>query len=208
MTEHTANDPLHAGDDELPELELTDEDILDAMRHIPGYLDITTSDFRILYHLAHSHAVDRLFNQVKASQLMLSNIQALRPDMRLDQAARLLVAQKRKSLPVVDDDNRVIGVLTESDFLRRLKADSFLQLMLKLLAEPSAFTHRCHETPVSEAMTTPALTIPRQAGFRAIVGVFHAHEGRATPVVDEQGRLVGLLLRKDFIRAHHLEDLL
>ena len=43
---------LRSGADEVPELELSDEDILDAMRHIPGYIDITTEDFRLIYHLA------------------------------------------------------------------------------------------------------------------------------------------------------------
>lgn len=52
-------EPLHAGGDDLPELELTDEDILDAMRHILGNLDISTEDFRAIYHLAHMHALDR-----------------------------------------------------------------------------------------------------------------------------------------------------
>ena len=42
------------------EPELTDEDILDAMQHIPGYLDISTEDFRIIYHLAWHHAIERL----------------------------------------------------------------------------------------------------------------------------------------------------
>ena len=35
---------------------LTGADILDAMRHIPGYLDITTEDFQKIHHLAHHHA--------------------------------------------------------------------------------------------------------------------------------------------------------
>jgi len=42
------------------EIELSDEDILDAMQHIPGYLDISTEDFRIIYHLAWQHALARL----------------------------------------------------------------------------------------------------------------------------------------------------
>jgi len=42
------------------EPELTDEDILDAMQHIPGYLDISTEDFRIVYHLAWQHAIERI----------------------------------------------------------------------------------------------------------------------------------------------------
>jgi CBS domain-containing membrane protein len=203
-----SGDPLRAGGDDLPELELSDEDILDAMRHIPGYLDISAEDFRALYHLAHGRAIERLFQRVRAAHLMLSDIRPLHPDTRLDAAAQQLVAQGRKSLPVVNHDQRVVGMLTETDFLRRLRADSFLELLLKLVSDNSLFTHRCHETPVSEAMTTPAITIAQQAGFLDIVHAFHRHEGRSMPVVDDEGRLKGLLLRKDFIKAHRPEDLL
>lgn len=42
------------------EPELTDEDILDAMDHISGYVDISTEDFRTIYHLAWKHAIARL----------------------------------------------------------------------------------------------------------------------------------------------------
>ena len=42
------------------ELELTDADILDALTQIPGYIDISTEDFRTVYHLAWCHAVARL----------------------------------------------------------------------------------------------------------------------------------------------------
>jgi len=199
---------VRSGEDEIPELELADDDILDAMGHIPGYLDISTMDFRAIYHLAHAHAVERLFQQVRAGNLMRTGVAPLRPETRLDEAARSLVKQGRKGLPVVDGHVCVIGMLTETDFLRRVKAESFLELMLRVVEDQGVFTHRCHETPVSEAMTTPAVTVTTNAGFRAIVRAFHAHEGRSTPVVDAHGRLQGLLLRKDFVKAHHLEDLL
>lgn len=45
---------------EALELELSDEDILDALAHISGYIDISTEDFRAIYHLAWRHAVSRL----------------------------------------------------------------------------------------------------------------------------------------------------
>ena len=208
MSSKTDLDPLHVSGDDLPELELNDEDILDAMRHIPGYLDISTGDFREIYHLARSHALDRLFQRVRAAQLMLEDIQPLHPDTRLDVAALQLVSQGRKSLPVVDENSRVAGILTEKDFLRRLQVDSFLELLLKLGKDQSLFTHRCHETLVCEAMTTPAITIDERAGFWDIIHAFHRHDGRSMPVVDAEGHLKGLLLRKDFIKAHHLENLL
>jgi CBS domain-containing membrane protein len=199
---------LHAGGDDLPELELSDEDILDAMRHIPGYLDISTEDFRAIYHLSHRHALQRLLGNVRAGKLMRVGIEPLRPDVALEQAAASMARQGLKALPVVDDDARVVGMLTESDFLRRLQADTFLALLLRLVRDASSFRHRCHDTPVSEAMSSPPVAISGQAGFIEIIRAFHSHEGRSMPVVDQDGRLRGLLLRKDFIHAYHLEEFL
>ena len=197
-----------AGADDLSELDLSDDDIIDAMRAIDGYLDISTEDFRTVYHLAHRHALERIFNGVAAHTLMRSGFAPLRAETTLDVAARALVTQGYKGLPVVDADRSVIGILTETDFLRRLESDSFLQLLLRIVEEPGTFSHRCHQTPVREAMTAPVVSVAGNAGFQDIVKAFHAHEGRSMPVVDTDGRLQGLLLRKDFVRACHLEDLL
>ena len=183
----------------MPELELSDEDILDAMRRIPGYIDITTSDFREVYRLAQTHALDRHFDSIRAGTLMRIGARPLRPDMRMDEAARTLVEQEMKSLPVVDGAGGVIGVLTESDFLHRLQSDSCLGLLLRLVEDPASFSHRCHETPVAAAMTAPAVTVAEDAGFRQILAAFRAHPGRSMPVTGADGRLRGILLRKDFI---------
>jgi len=189
-----------------PEMELTDDDILDAMQHIPGYLDITTEDFRSIYHLAHRHALERLFAGVTAGRLMRSAIEPLQPNITLDIAARVLADSGYKGLPVVDVNGHVIGMLTETDFLKRLKAESFLELLLRMLEDSFEFTHRCHETSVSAAMTQPAVTVSRDAGFLEILEAFHGHGGRSMPVVGADGKLLGLLLRKDFFAAYKLKE--
>lgn len=189
-----------------PEMELTDDDILDAMRHIPGYLDITTEDFRSIYHLAHRHALERLFVGVTAGRLMRSAIEPLHPNTTLDIAARTLADSGYKGLPVVDANGYVIGMLTETDFLKRLKAENFLELLLRMLEDSFEFTHRCHETAVSAAMTQPAVTVSQDAGFLEILEAFHRHGGRSMPVVGADGRLLGLLLRKDFFAAYKLKE--
>lgn len=208
MADDSDPNALHAGGDDLPELELSNEDILDAMQHISGYLDISTADFREIYHLSHRHALTRLFGRVRASALMRVGIEPLHPEIPLDQAAGIMARQGLKSLPVVDAEGRVIGMLTETDFLRHLKADTFLALLLKLLSDASSFSHRCHETPVSQAMTAAPVCIDEQAGFFQIIRDFRRHLGRSMPVVGADGRLRGLLLRKDFIEVFHLEDVL
>lgn len=190
---------------ELPELELSDGDILDAMAHIPGYIDISTEDFRAIYHLAHRHAVDRLFGRLRARNLMRTGVPSLAPDIMLDQAAGEIARSGYKGLPVVDANGAIVGMLTETDYLRRLQTDSFLELFLRLIDDSCEITHRCHETPVGAAMTTPSVIVQADAGFADIMAAFGRHPGRSAPVVDERGRFCGLLLRKDFLAAFNLE---
>lgn len=191
----------HAAEDAVPEVGLADEDILEAMQHIPGYLDITTEDFRQVYHLAHQHAVGRLLAGLRAEGLMRPVARPLLPDMMLDEAARTLVASGHKALPVVDGEARVVGMLTETDFLCRLKAGTFLELLLRMIEDSCEVSHRCHETPVHQAMSAPAITVRPEAGFREMMAAFRAHAGRSMPVADAGGRLRGLLFRKDFLEA-------
>jgi CBS-domain-containing membrane protein len=197
-------DPDHLTIDQPRELELSDADILDAMREIPGYLDITTADFRIIYHLAHAHAVERMNSRLSADKLMRSPIQPLDPTTRLIDAAGALLRQSLKALPVTDQDGRVIGILTETDLLKCLGARSFLELLPRLLSQGERFAECAPYTPTGTIMTAPAVTVREQAGFTQIMAAFRRHAGRSMPVVDDRDRLVGLLMRKDFLSAWQL----
>ncbi len=190
---------------EPPELELTDEDVLDAMQQIPGYLDISTEDFRRIYHLAHTHANERLFQQVRAGALMRSAVEPLRPMMQVGEAARALVQQNFKSLPVVDGSHRVIGILTETNLLRCLRAGSYLELLFDAVEQVSAPDAQCGQRTVAEVMTQPAIAVNARAGFHEVMQAFRRHPGRSMPVVDANGRFVGMLLRKDFLHACQIE---
>jgi len=187
----------------LPEVEpstpdLSDEDILDAMSRIPGYIDISTEDFREVFHLAQAHALERLLSGARVGTLMRVGIEPVQTTTKLDEAARSMARQGLKGLPAVDAQGRVVGMLTETDYLRRLGADTFLGLLLRLIDDAGTFTHRCHETPVEAAMSAPAVMVHDHAGLLEIVEGFRAHPGRSMPVVDDEGRLLGLLMRKDF----------
>jgi CBS-domain-containing membrane protein len=183
-----------------PELELSDEDILDAMQRLPGYLDITTEDFRAIYHVAHAHAVERLLGRLRASQLMERDIEPLAPDMNLETAARSLLRQQRQALPVVDAVQRVVGMLSESDFLHAAGESSLLGLWLDS-ARGDFTRHTAHAHAVADAMRTPAVTVETAADAHTIAAAFQRHPGRSMPVVDANGRLCGLISRARFIAA-------
>ena len=187
-------------------MELDDEDVLDAMRQIPGYLDISTEDFRAIYRLAQTHARQRLLEGLRAMDLMLTSIRPLEPDWSLRDAAECLVQQSLKALPVVAPDDTVVGMLTESDFLGCFGVGSYLELLLRFDAASPGEIGRCRGTRVAEAMSAPAICVTDQARAPEMLRTFRRHAGRSMPVTDAAGRLRGLLLRKDLLHAAHLGD--
>lgn len=203
-----ATDPQRPAAEETPvdALELDDDDVLDAMRQIPGYLDISTEDFRAIYRLAHAHARQRLLRGLRAADLMLVGIRPLAPDWSLHDAAECLVQQGLKALPVTAADGTVAGVLTETDFLGCFGAGSYLELLLRLDAAPPGDLGRCRGTRVDQAMSAPAVCVGEQARAPELLSAFRRHPGRSMPVIGADGRLRGLLLRKDLLHAAHLDD--
>ncbi len=193
------------------EIELSDEDILDAMQHFQGYIDIFADDFRVIYHHAYRHAIQRLTASFRAADLMRRDIPRLPLDMRLDAAAQAIVQSGFKGLPVTAEAGFVLGMLTETDFLRHLGAQSLIELLPDMaLAQHTDGAWQA--AAVRTAMTLPAVCVNANAGFGPVFTAFRTHAGRSMPVVDDAGKLLGLLLRADFVTHSlatlHLEPLL
>ncbi|MBP7983842.1 MAG: CBS domain-containing protein [Chromatiaceae bacterium] len=191
------NDPLM---DLLPDL--AELDVMDAMRDIQGYLDISPGDFQELYHASASHALTRMAGNPMARALMRAEGPALVPEQPLSVAVAQLAAAGVKSAAVVDPQDRVIGLLSETDVLRHMGVDSILALLVRLGGEPEALKRCCAGVRVSDVMTSPALTLPADATLPAMARAFARHGGRGMPVVDGTGRLLGMLARKDLIHAY------
>jgi len=205
---NSADPSPYVDPNDTPELEISDEDILESMVEIPGYLDVSTEDFRLLYHLAHRHALSRVFRNIRADRLMRTGVVPLHPEMMLYEAAAIMSRQRVKGLPVATPDNRVVGILTETDYLRWLQTDSVMTLMLQISDATDLFVRHGKKTAVQTVMTTEVATLDENDGFREIVSAFHTHEGGAMPVVNTTGHLLGMLMREDFLKACHLEGLL
>ena len=196
-----------AVDEALPEIELASEDIVDAMSHLSGYLDISIEDFRSIYHLAHRHAVDRLFSSVYAELLMQTGFKSLSPNMNLYEAAHCLIEQRRHGLPVVDADDHLCGMFFEADFLHYVQAESFFELLFGREDDCRNLLVRCREIRVADVMCVDFTAVGKRAGFRELTAAFHRHGGADVPVVDTDGCICGLLQHREFISACHLENL-
>lgn len=84
-------------------------------------------------------AVDHDRRSTTAADAMTRDPEAVRPETSLVRAARLMLEKKFGCLPVVDRDGRLVGIITESDFVR-FAADVVQDL--DLVAEATATHHR------------------------------------------------------------------
>lgn len=145
--------------------------------------------------------------------IMVRDVVTVGPSATLRTAALLLSHKRISGMPVVEGEGRVVGVLSEKDIVRVLQQHGGLVLpggLFDLLLEPSEARQRdmlarCHrvldDTEVKAAMTTPAQTIAStDPTVEAIRRMLSLHINRL-PVV-ENGRLVGIVTRRDVLSAH------
>lgn len=190
-----------------PGVALTDEDVYDAMRHVSGFVDITVEDFREIYVLAYRHAVERLVGKLRAADIMRRDVVCVHADTPWDEVGLLMASQGVKSVPITDDDNHVIGIVSQSDFLRHFGVANFMAFIMRYLQHPGHLQHTLHALRAADVMTSPATTLDQRAVFADMIKLFQAHPVSRVPVLDEQQRLVGIISRKDFVRSCSLGQL-
>jgi CBS-domain-containing membrane protein len=84
-------------------MDISDDDILKAMKDISGYLDITPGDFKEIYRFAYRHTVERLRHSVKAKDVMTRNVVFVKKDTSLEDVADILNRNLISGVPVIDD---------------------------------------------------------------------------------------------------------
>lgn len=118
-------------------------------------------------------------------EAMTSNPAAVTPDTTAQEAARLMKSEDVGALPIVED-GRLIGVVTDRDLSVRVVAEA-----------------RGAETPVSEVASKDIVTIDPQQSLEEAARLMAEHQVRRLPVVEEDGRLVGVLAQADVARSGH-----
>lgn len=142
---------------------------------------------------------------MKVADVMTREVLSVHPDDRLRRAATIMRENRIGGLPVVDDD-RVVGMITESDFLNMAaetpdgERHGFLDALFggHRAAHPS--------TLVGEAMTRDPVTVEDSLLVREAARRMKRHRIKRVPVVGSNGRLVGILSRADVMKVFARED--
>jgi CBS domain-containing membrane protein len=79
--------------------------------------DLLAASFSIFAEVEHNEQ-RRIFDTVRVVEAMHRDVVTVGPDLNVARAARILLENKYGCLPVVDPDHRLLGIVTEADFLR------------------------------------------------------------------------------------------
>ena len=138
--------------------------------------------------------------------LMTRSVVSVRAETPLKEVARLLVGHRISGLPVVDEGDRVLGVVSEADLLLKEQDPELLvrRPLVRFFGESKANRARLAKIgarTAGDAMTTPAITILPTQRISAAAAVMTERRVNRLPVVDENRRLLGIVTRADLIRA-------
>ncbi len=150
-----------------------------------------------------------------ANEVMTTPVVSVRADTSLKKTAELLDENSFSGLPVVDDEERLIGIVSETDILRYTQ-----QIIGQPLRDPHRvftnsrevlhidITHRGVEvielvatTSVETLMTLDVISVSEDDPLYEVVRLMQEHSINRIPVVNDSEKLVGIITRADLIRA-------
>src|SRR5215475_2679761 len=142
---------------------------------------------------------------MKARNIMTWGAITVGPDESVTRAVRLMLQNKISGLPVVDGEGRLVGMVTEGDFLRRGELGTQRQRprWLEFLLGPGRLAAEYVQAAgqkVAQVMTREARTITPETPLEDVVRLMERHRVKRLPVVQD-GKLVGIVSRADLLHA-------
>ncbi len=139
--------------------------------------------------------------EILIKDIMTSEVVTVREGTSLHEAARLMTQHNISSLPVIDVDNKLIGVLTEADFLSALDIQG--SAVIKSLFDVVIRRRRSKKnmgTIVDDLMTPNPVTVAERDTLQRAINLMSNNGIKRLVVTDEQRQVKGLIARADLMK--------
>jgi CBS domain-containing protein len=139
---------------------------------------------------------------MRAKDIMSTPAVTVRPDTPVKEVAALLVRRGFNAVPVVDDNEELVGIVTEADLVR---LESMPEPQSRAIPMPSA--RRSGELPqtAGEVMTKRVITLPEVVHVCDVARVMLDEHVKSVPIVAGR-RVVGMVVRRDVLRVLARDD--
>lgn len=153
---------------------------------------------------------------ISVQEAMQKDVITLRRIDKIEEAAKILREKKISGAPVVDEDNKMIGIVSEGDIMRLLEFHSpnlnlilpspldLIELPIRMKSEYdeiSAGLKKASLVLTQEIMTRKVVTIAPDKSISDAAELMDSRKVKRLPVVDEKGDMVGIITRGDIIGA-------
>ena len=182
-----------------PSMRIDGADLDAALARFNGVLDVSRADLEALLQVASQAAFKRTLGDLRCEDIMARPVYVAQADMPVEQAWENMQAHDVKALPVVNAQMEVQGIVTSTDLLKHALAHA-----------PTGLTHRLKsfvlrkkkaEVVVEDLMTPLVAHVQSYDRVVELIAVFSQGHLRHLPVVNAQGKLVGMVTQTDLIRA-------
>jgi CBS domain-containing protein len=142
---------------------------------------------------------------MRAHQIMTKYVTTVTPHTSIEDAASIMLQCHVSGVPVVNDDGSLAGILSESDFLRRIEIGterkrSPLLRFFTGVGELAAEFVRQRGRKVEDVMTHHPITVEEQTALSELVGLMEKHGIKRLPVMSGKV-LVGIVTRSNLLQA-------
>ncbi|MCP3463374.1 CBS domain-containing protein [Bradyrhizobium sp. CCGUVB23] len=143
---------------------------------------------------------------MQARDVMVSPVITVDANATVRQVAQLLLAQRISAVPVVDADNRILGIVTEGDLLHRAEAGTErpYSWWLRILtgdAQMATDYIKSHAIKITDIMTRDVVTVTPETALHDIAMLLEENQIKRVLIVNQQGQLVGLVSRANLLQA-------
>ena len=140
---------------------------------------------------------------MKIEEIMTRDVITVVPQTPIHEAARLMVDHGVSGLPVVDEQGKLVGVLSEGDLILRQRARPRLPWWRTFFQEGERLAREYQKatgTTVAEVMTRAVISVSPDLPIEAIALILDQRRIRRVPVVAD-GRVVGIVSRGDLVKV-------
>src|SRR5271163_4045801 len=142
---------------------------------------------------------------MRAHQIMTKPVISVAPEATIVEAANLMLQRHVSGLPVIDDTGKLVGIVSEGDFIRRSeigtqrKRGRWLRFILGPGKSASDFVYE-HGRKVSDVMTRSPITITEDTALAEIVQLMEKNNVKRLPVMRGH-EVVGIVSRANLLHA-------
>ncbi|MDR5683196.1 MAG: CBS domain-containing protein [Armatimonadota bacterium] len=150
------------------------------------------------------HARGWVVRRLTARDVMTSRVVTVRPDTPIPEVARLLTEHRISGAPVVDEQGRLVGIVTERDLLFKEAGPGGLPKLAPYVparsAEVGEQVRRYEGKVAADVMTRDVVTAEEQTPVRVLAATMARRDVNRIPIVRE-GRVVGIVSRNDVLKV-------